>query len=226
MTHLKPVTLSFVILAATSLCLVMAGCKSSDSVVTTSPTPSRYARVNKPEVKTAPPLPALQLGEEIAVIETDRGKIKLQLFSDIAPKHVENFKKLINEGFYNGLAFHRAVPKLMVQGGDPNSKTNDRDTWGMGDEKLPKVPAEFSDRPFIKGSLGAARGFDPNGASTQFFICASPYPSWAGQYTNFGQVIAGLDAVQAMTMAPTDNQERLKNKVVMKKVYLEKYSGK
>lgn len=210
-------------------CLVMAGCKSSDTATTDSPKPSpssRYARVSKPEVKTAPPISKVQPGEEIAVIDTDRGKIKIQLFSDIAPKHVEHFKKLINEGFYNGLAFHRAVPKLLIQGGDPNSKSNDRNTWGMGDEKLEKVNAEFSDRPFIKGSLGAARGFDPNGASTQFFICVGPYPSWTGQYTNFGQVIAGESTVQAIATSPTDNRERLKNKVVMKKVYLEKYSGK
>ena len=210
-------------------CLLIVGCNSGGSVVKTSPspTPSIYARSSKPEVKTAPPLPKLQPGEEVAVIETAQGKIKLQLFADIAPKHVENFKKLINEGFYNGLAFHRATPNLMIQGGDPNSKTNDREKWGLGDEKLEKVNAEFSDRPFVKGTLGAARGaFDPNSASTQFFICASAYPSWAGQYTNFGQVIAGQDIVQAMSKAPTDNQERLKNKVVMKRVYLEKYSGK
>lgn len=224
MTFLKQASLSFAILS----CLALAGCKSGEPVATTSPasSPRPSTRSSKPEVKTAPPLPKLQAGEEIAVIETAQGKIKIQLFSDIAPKHVEHFKQLIKEGFYNGLAFHRAVPKLMVQGGDPNTKTNDREKWGMGDEKLAKVQAEFSDRPFVKGSLGAARGFDPNGASTQFFICASAYPSWAGQYTNFGQVISGQDTVQAMTMAPTDNQERLKNKIVMKKVYLEKYSGK
>ena len=224
MTFLKHATLSFAIL----ICLVIAGCKSSDPVVTTSPasSPRPSSRPGKPEVKTAPPLPKLQPGEEIAVIETAQGKIKIQLFSDIAPKHVEHFKQLINEGFYNGIAFHRAVPNLMVQGGDPNTKTNDRTKWGMGDETLTKVDAEFSDRPFVKGTLGAARGFAPNSASTQFFICASAYPSWAGQYTNFGQVIVGLSTAQAMTMAPTDNRELLKNKIVMKKVYLEKYSGK
>jgi cyclophilin family peptidyl-prolyl cis-trans isomerase len=211
------------------ICFVVAGCKSGGSVVknSPSPTPSIYARVSKPEVKTAPPLPKLQPGEEVAVIETAQGKIKLQLFSDIAPKHVEHFKKLINEGFYNGLAFHRAVPNLMVQGGDPNTKSDDRSKWGLADDKLEKVNAEFSDRPIVKGTLAAARSaFDPNSASTQFFICASAYPSWTGQYTNFGQVLAGQDIVQAMSKAPTDNRELLKNKIVMKKVYLEKYAGK
>lgn len=222
MTFLKLATLSLTIL----VCLVLAGCDSNKLVVTNAPapTPSSSVRPGKPEVKTAPPVPKLQPGEEIAVIETAQGKIKIQLYSDIAPKHVEHFKKLINEGFYNGVAFHRAVPNLMVQGGDPNTKTNDRDKWGSGDDKLEKVNAEFSDRPVVKGTVAAARNaYDPHSASTQFFICASPYRAWTGEYTNFGQVISGLDNVPAMTKAPTDNQERLKNKIVMKKVYLEKY---
>ena len=225
MTFLKQTTLALAIL----VCLVLAGCDSGNSVIknSPSPTPSGTARAGKPEVKTAPPMPTLQPGEEVAVIETAQGKIKIQLFSDIAPKHVEHFKKLINEGFYNGLAFHRAVPNLIVQGGDPNTKGNDRETWGSGDKSLPKINAEFSDRPVVKGTVAAARNaYDPHSASTQFFICASPYRAWTGEYTNFGQVISGLDNVQAMTKAPTDNQERLKNKIVMKKVYLEKYAGK
>ena len=157
------------------------------------------------------------------VIETRYGKVKIQLFPDVAPKHVENFKKLIKQGFYNGVAFHRAVPNLIMQGGDPNTKGKDRSTWGMGDERLTKVKAEFNDRPFVKGTLGAARASDPDSASTQFFICVSEYPDWNGQYTNFGQVIFGLRTVQRMTMAPTDTQQRLQAKIVMTTVYLEKY---
>ncbi len=221
MTFLKHTTFVLVLFG----CFVLTGCGSGNSVVTKSPaSPSPSSRPGKPEVKNAPPVPTLQPGEEIAVIETAQGKLKIQLFADTAPKHVENFKKLINEGFYNGLAFHRAIPNLMLQGGDPNTKTNDREKWGSGDPSLAKLNAEFSDRPFVKGTLAAARSaYDPHSASTQFFICASPYRAWTGEYTNFGQVISGLENVQAMTKAPTDNQERLKNKIVMKKVYLEKY---
>lgn len=225
MAFLKHAMPSLVILA----CFVMAGCESNDSVVkkSPSPSPSGTPRPGKPVVKTAPPIPKLQPGEEIAVIETAQGKIKIQLFSDVAPKHVEHFKKLINEGFYNGIAFHRAVPNLIVQGGDPNTKGNDRSKWGIADSTLEKLQAEFSDRAIVKGTLAAARnGYDPHSASTQFFICASAYPDWNGQYTNFGQVIEGMSQVQAMTKAPTDDRELLKNKVVMKKVYLEKYAGK
>lgn len=215
MTFLKYSILSLVIL----VCFVVAGCESTTAPPTTSGSSSS-------SVKKAPPIPKVQPGEEIVVIETDFGKVKIQLFPDVAPKHVENFKKLINEGFYNGLAFHRAVPNLIVQGGDPNTRDKDRSTWGMGDESLTKVNAEFSDRPFVKGTLGAARASDPNSASTQFFLCVAPFPQWDGQYTNFGQIIEGVSNVQVMTMAPTEPDEKLKEKIVMRKVYLEKYAGK
>ncbi len=180
-----------------------------------------------PEAKKAPPIPKPQPGEEIVVIETESfGTVKIQLFPDVAPKHVENFKKLINAGFYNGLAFHRAVPNMIVQGGDPTTKGNNRELWGSGDEALPKVKAEFNDRPFVKGTLGMARASDPDSGSSQFFICVDSNPGWDGQYTNFGQVIEGISKVQVMTTAPTDPDEKLLDKIVMKKVSLEKYAGK
>lgn len=218
MTYLKHSKLYFVIL----VCFLAFGCDNS-SVSDSSTKSTSTARAGKPEVKAAPPVPKVQPGEEIAVIETDFGKVKIQLYPDVAPKHVENFKKLINEGFYNGLAFHRAVPDLIIQGGDPTTKGNDRSLWGMGDDKLPRVNAEFSDRPFVKGTLGAARAQDPNSASTQFFLCVAPYPDWNGQYTNFGQVIEGLSNVQVMSNAPTDAEQKLKDKIVIKRMYLEKY---
>lgn len=206
------------------ICLLIGGCDSNPS---TSSTSSRTKSSSKPSVKKAPPIPALQPGDEIVVIETEGfGKVKLQLFSDIAPKHVENFKKLINQGFYNGLAFHRVMPNLIIQGGDPTTKGDDRSKWGMGEPGQPTVEAEFSDRPFIKGTLGAARASDPNSASSQFFICVSPYPDWNGQYTNFGQVIEGLNNVQIMSNAPKDDRDLVKDKIVMKRVYLEKYEKK
>jgi cyclophilin family peptidyl-prolyl cis-trans isomerase len=224
MTYQKQTLLLFVLLIA----LLAVGCNdSSSSTVITSTPSSAPSRAGRPTVAKAPPIPKVQPGEEIVVIETESfGKVKIQLFSDVAPKHVENFKKLINEGFYNGLAFHRAVPNLIVQGGDPTTKGDDRALWGMGDEKLTKVNAEFNDRPFVKGTLGAARAPDPNSASSQFFICVSDYDDWTGQYTNFGQVIEGLSNVQVMTMDKTDAEQKLLNKIVMKKVYLEKYAGK
>lgn len=174
------------------------------------------------EVKTASAITPVKPGEEIAVIVTKYGKIKIQLFSDVAPKHVENFKKLIKGRFYDGLAFHRAVPNLIVQGGDPNTKTGDRTTWGMGTPDQPKVEAEFNDRPFVEGTFGAARTSDPNSASSQFFLCVRPNPDWDGKYTNYGQIISGIEIVRQMTLLPTEGQQ-LKEKIVMSKVYIERY---
>ena len=93
----------------------------------------------------------------------------------------------------------------------------------MGEKDQPKVEAEFSDRPFVKGTLGAARASDPNSASSQFFLCVRPNPNWDGKYTNFGQIISGVEIVQQMTLSPTDDSQRLKSKIVMSKVYLERY---
>src|SRR5262245_5710563 len=158
----------------------------------------------------------------VAVIDTDYGQIKLKLDGEAAPKHVENFKKLAREGFYDGLAFHRAVPNLLIQGGDPNTRGDDRNSWGKGAEGQPTVPAEFSDKPFKRGTLGAARrGDSVNSATSQFFVCLRDFPQWNGQYTVFGEVIEGIDVVDKIASLPTDPSQRLINKAVMKKVSIQ-----
>lgn len=155
----------------------------------------------------------------VAVIETDFGQIKLQLDGATAPKHVENFKQLARAGFFDGLGFHRAVPGLLIQGGDPNTRGDNRDTWGLGAPGQPTVEAEFSQKPFKKGVLGAARkGNDVNSATSQFFICLRDFPQWNGQYTVFGEVIEGIEVVDKIAAQPTDPQQRLLNKAVLKKV--------
>ncbi len=156
---------------------------------------------------------------DVAVLDTDYGQIKLKLNGEAAPKHVENFKKLAREGFYDGVAFHRAVPNLLIQGGDPSTRSDDRSAWGMSGPGQPTVPAEFSDIPFKRGTLGAARrGIDVNSATSQFFICLRDFPDWNGQYTVFGEVIEGIDVVDKIASLPTDPGQLLINKVVIKKV--------
>lgn len=167
------------------------------------------------------------MDDEAAVIETDYGRVKIGLYPDVAPKHVENFKKLVREGFYNGLAFHRVIPDDIIQGGDPTTRGDDRSRWGMGLPDQPKVPAEFSNRPFVRGTVGAARASDPNSASSQFFICVRPQPQWNGQYTVFGQVLEGINTVQVISNAPRDpatvnTGDIVQEKVVIRRVYLEK----
>jgi cyclophilin family peptidyl-prolyl cis-trans isomerase len=164
--------------------------------------------------------------DEVAVFETDYGSFKIALYTDVAPLHVENFKKLIREKFYDGLGFHRVISNFMIQGGDPQTRGGgNRAQWGKGGDNQPKVPAEFSTRPFARGTVGMARkGGDPNSGDSQFFICLRPNPTWDGQYTVFGEVIQGLNNVQVISNVPLEpgTRDKVKDLPVIKRAYLEK----
>ena len=160
---------------------------------------------------------------EVAVIETDYGKIVFELLSDVAPKHVMNFKKLASSGFYDSTTFHRVIPGFMIQGGDPNSKDVDRSNDGMGQPGQPTVPAEFSKIHHVRGIVSAARrGDDINSATSQFFICVADVPHLDGQYSVFGRVIEGMDVVDKVVKVPRDKRDNPLKKVIMKKVYIKK----
>jgi peptidyl-prolyl cis-trans isomerase B (cyclophilin B) len=132
---------------------------------------------------------------EVAVIKTDHGQIVLDLWSDVAPKTVENFKKLANEGFYDGTAFHRVVKGFMIQGGDPLTKdANEEHRWGTGDPGY-KIAAEFNDRPHVRGVLSMARSQSPDSAGCQFFVCLAEAAFLDGQYTCFGGLSEGDDVL-------------------------------
>jgi cyclophilin family peptidyl-prolyl cis-trans isomerase len=155
----------------------------------------------KPEVKTGV---APVADDEVAVIEMDNpayGKMKLELYSNIAPKMVQRFKELAKEGFYNGTTFHR-VEGIVIQGGDPNSKDDDPNNDGAGKSSKPNVPAEFSDVPFERGIVGAARATDPNSANCQFYITMQRYPSWDKNYTVFGKVVEGMNNADTIVGVP------------------------
>lgn len=221
---------SFKLVVILSLGVLVASCSEAPKPAPTpAPTPVSVAvstPAPTPEVVASPAASAspadakaAATGDTIATIDTGLGVIKVKLFPDVAPKHIENFKKLAKEGFYNGTGFHRAVPNLLIQGGDPNTRSGDRETWGMGAPGQQNVPAEFSDRPFKRGVLGMARrGGDVNSASSQFFICLRDFPQWNGQYTVFGEVIEGIEVVDKIATQPTDQSQRLLNKVVVNKV--------
>jgi cyclophilin family peptidyl-prolyl cis-trans isomerase len=156
---------------------------------------------------------------EAAVLETSFGRIVIELYPNIAPKMVERFKMLAKEGFYNGTTFHRVDPQAgVVQGGDPNSKDDDPRNDGGGDSPYPDVPAEFSDIPFERGIVGAARqgprpafGGQPglteaqafDTANCQFYITLQRVAQWDGQYTVFGKVIEGMSNADIIAGAPT-----------------------
>ncbi|MCI0663463.1 MAG: peptidylprolyl isomerase [Acidobacteria bacterium] len=162
---------------------------------------------------------------EVAVFETDYGKFKIALYPDVAPLHVGNFKKLINEKFYDGLGFHRVLANRIIQGGDPQTRNGqNRELWGMGSPGQPNVPAEFSTRPFIRGSVGMARSNDPNSASSQFFVCLDEESQWDGKYTIFGEVIQGLSTVKEISNLPVESgkSDKVQNLPFIKRAYLEK----
>ena len=146
------------------------------------------------------------------------GKIELELYPETAPKTVENFLKLVNEGFYDGLTFHRVIPGFMIQGGDPLGN-------GMGGSKNPIV-GEFSSNGFnnplkhTRGVISMARTNDPNSASSQFFIMHEDSPFLDGKYAAFGKVVSGIDVVDEIASIPTDYSDRPKIAVRMKKVYV------
>lgn len=137
------------------------------------------------------------------------GDIKIELFPDVAPKHVRNFDSLVSIGFYDGTAFHRVVKGFMIQGGDPNTKNKPKETWGMGDPSQTKIPAEFSKLQHKAGIISAARTNDPNSATSQFFICTGDAPWLDGKYTIFGHVVEGMDVVKKIENVELEKQPNM-----------------
>ena len=151
----------------------------------------------------------------IAVIDTNFGNIVIQLRPDVAPGHVENFVKLAQDGFYDGTTFHRVIPGFMIQGGDPNSKDEDRSNDGQGGPGY-TINAEFSDVPHKRGILSMARAQDPNSAGSQFFIVVADSNFLDGQYTVFGEVIEGMDVADKIVNVERDSMDNPLEKVTMK----------
>ena len=142
----------------------------------------------------------LNAKENIMILKLKDGNVKIELFSDVAPKHVERIKKLADEGKYNNVVFHRVIDGFMAQTGDVkfgNFSSNDFDLSkaGMGGSELPDLDAEFNDIPHEKGTVSMARSSDPNSANSQFFICFEPAPFLDRNYTVFGKVIEGMEHV-------------------------------
>ena len=177
------------------------------------------AAAAKPAAKTAKAAPGRS--EDVAVLKTSMGTIVFRFHEKDAPKHVANFKKLAGEKFYDGTTFHRVIPGFMIQGGDPNSKDDDRSNDGLGGAGH-NVPAEFNAQKHLRGTVSMARANDPNSASSQFFICVKPTPFLDGQYSVFGQVIEGQDVVDKIVSVPRDAKDNPLEKVVMEKVTIEK----
>jgi len=166
------------------------------------------AKEEKPKTdakEEAKPAPATK---EVAVLKTSEGEMVLEFYPDVAPNHVENFKKLAKKGFYDGTAFHRVIKGFMVQGGDPNTKDESKKAeWGQGGPGY-TINAEFNKKPHVRGTLSMARTPDPNSAGCQFFICHGTPSFLDGQYTVFGQLIKGDDVLEKIATTPTEGPDR------------------
>jgi len=160
-------------------------------------------------------LTAVVSAQEIAVIETKFGKIEIQFFEDRAPGHVKNFKDLAKKGFYDGTIFHRVIPGFMIQGGDPNTKSDDRSNHGMGGPGY-SIKAEFNDTPHKRGILSMARSQDPNSAGSQFYIVVKDSAFLDGKYTAFGKVLSGMTVADQIVNAPRDRRDNPNERIEMK----------
>jgi peptidyl-prolyl cis-trans isomerase B (cyclophilin B) len=146
--------------------------------------------------------------KEIAVIKTTEGDMVAELWPEVAPKTVENFKTLARKGFYDGTCFHRVIKGFMIQGGDPNTKDPAKESaWGTGGPGH-TVKAEFNDRSHTRGVLSMARSNDPDSAGSQFFICHGKADFLDRKYTAFGQLIKGDDVLEKIATTPTRQPDR------------------
>ena len=157
------------------------------------------------------------IGEEnIMIIKLKDGDVKIKLFPDVAPNHVERIKKLANNGDYDNVVFHRVIDGFMAQTGDVkfgNSSSSDFDLnrAGMGGSNLPDLKQEFNNLPHDRGTLSMARSQDPNSANSQFFICFKAAPFLDRQYTVFGKVIDGMEFVDKIKKGDSQNNGAVSN---------------
>ncbi|GEP02650.1 peptidylprolyl isomerase [Methylobacterium oxalidis] len=139
-------------------------------------------------------VPARAADDNTVFLDTKDGRITIELRPDLAPKHVQQIKTLVGQGFYDGLKFHRVMDGFMAQTGDPNGN-------GTGGSSLPNIPAEFSSAPFTRGTVGMARSQEPNSANSQFFICLGDASFLNGKYTVVGTVTNGMEVVDKIKKA-------------------------
>lgn len=156
-----------------------------------------------------------------AVIETAKGSFTVRLLPDAAPNHVKLFVETAKSGGYDGTTFHRVIMGGIIQGGDPLSKDPDK-TSQYGTGGLGLLKAEFSDQPFVRGTVAAVRKpSSVDSAGTQFFVCLQPQPALQGQYTVFGEVVSGMEVVDQISLTPVDGDkatERVEMKVTIREL--------
>lgn len=141
-----------------------------------------------------------------AILSTRHGDITIEFLPEVAPNHVNNFLELARAGFYDGTKFHRVIPGFMIQGGDPNSKQDDRRLHGTGGSGK-NVKAEFNATKHVRGIVSAARSSNPDSASSQFFIMVADSSHLDGQYSAFGKVVSGIEVADKIVAEETDHRD-------------------
>ncbi|HXF48784.1 MAG TPA: peptidylprolyl isomerase [Verrucomicrobiae bacterium] len=203
-------TILLTVLAAAA---IFAGCKKEEQK--TEQKMEATAEVQTPESKPAPEaaMPSDTANPQV-ILETDSGTIVLELFPKEAPVTVENFLKLVNQKFYDGLIFHRVIPGFMIQGGDPKGNGSGGPGW--------TIKGEFGARKHVLGTLSMARTADPNSAGSQFFICVAAAPHLDGQYAAFGQAISGAEVAVKISTVPRDGMDKPLSPIHIKRAYQKK----
>ena len=180
---------------------------ATGTTATTGTNTATTATAATSTTKQEKPMSSNPYENKVAVLNTTAGEIHIRFFPDVAPNHVKNFIDLAKDNFYDGIKFHRVIPGFMIQGGDPNTKTGNPNTWGMGGSPN-KLKAEFNSVAHKRGIVSAARTQDPNSASSQFFIVTSDSRFLDNNYTVFGQVVKGMDVADKIVNARTGAQAR------------------
>ena len=159
-----------------------------------------------------------------AAIDTEFGTIEIELLPEVAPNTVKNFIKLAKSGFYDGTLFHRIIPGFMIQGGDPNTRGDNRSKYGTGGPGY-MIPAEFNDLPHVRGAVSMARGPDPDSAGSQFFIVVKNSRFLDGQYTVFGKVVKGIKVADKIVARKRDRNDVPLKRIEMKVRILDGKNG-
>jgi peptidyl-prolyl cis-trans isomerase B (cyclophilin B) len=171
--------------------LALVSCGKADQTQTNNPPENQTVNTN-----------------EVAVINTTEGTMVVEFWTDAAPNTIANFKKLANQGFYDGTCFHRVIKGFMIQGGDPLTKDPSKeDMWGTGGPGY-SIKAEFNDHSHVRGVISMARSNDPDSAGSQFFICDGNPTFLDHQYTTFGKLIKGDDVLTKIANTPTHPPDR------------------
>lgn len=188
--------------------VILGLCAAAAALAQFGMQPMKTIKATKEEIK--------KMESTTAVIETKFGNITIKFFPDVAPGHVKNFIDLAKNGTYDNTVFHRVIPGFMIQGGDPTSKDPARRrAYGTGGPGY-TIKAEFSNRPHKRGTLSMARSSNPDSAGSQFFICVKDSNFLDGQYTVFGEVVSGMEAVDKIVSQPRDANDNPNERIEMK----------